>query len=98
MAEPARLPAQERLDAGLRDLREGRATGNALWVAQAETRLRHLGVEIPDTAWLPEERELAFYELLGEETEDPYYRYNSLRAELDSLISALEARRARASA
>ncbi|MCB1036573.1 MAG: hypothetical protein KDD47_22300 [Acidobacteria bacterium] len=94
MAELDRLPAEDRLQEGLRDLAARRTTVSALWLAMAEPRLRAAGVEMPETDGLPEEREIAFYELL-EGCEDPYYRYNSLRAELESLLSALEARKSR---
>ncbi len=95
MAEIARLPAEDRLEEGLLDLRQGRPSVNALWLSAAETRLRSLGIAVPVTDWLPEDREIALYDLLQGESDDPYYRYNSLRGELDSLLCALESRKQR---
>ena len=96
MAETARLPAEDRLEQGLRDLEHKRASASALWLALAERRLRSLGLPIPSTDWLPVDREIALYRLLEGRCDDPYYRYNSLKGELDSLISSIEARKARA--
>ncbi len=42
---------------------------------------------------LPDRPELALYAALGAECDDPYFRYNALRRELDSFLTALEARR-----
>ena len=47
---------------------------------------------MPAPARLPHEPEVALYQALAAESDDPYYRYNALRAELDSFLSALEAR------
>ena len=35
---------------------------------------------------------MALYQALAAESDDPYYCYNALRAELDSFLAALEAR------
>lgn len=86
------LPAAERLRRGLADLRSSRRTCEALWLAAAAGRLRALGLPIPAAERLPPEPELGLYELLRREADDPYYRYNAWRRELDSLIAALEAR------
>ena len=89
------LPGAERLERGVRDLRLGRRSPEALLVASAVTRLRELGVDIPASVTLPGAPELALYAALGEECDDPYFRYNALRRELDSFVAALEARRSR---
>jgi len=86
------LPAADRVDRGLADLRSGRRSEEALWLAAAAGRLRSLGLPVPPAERLPSEPELALYRSLGEHSDDPYYRYNALRAELDSFIAALEGR------
>src|SRR3954447_20510275 len=90
------LPGAERVQHGLADLQHGRRSIEALWLAAAATRLRSLGLPVPAAADLPGEPEIALYEALGAESDDPYYRYNALRAELDSFLAALEARSERA--
>jgi hypothetical protein len=85
------LPGAERVEAGRRDLAAGRWTPDAWLLAVAATRLRELGVELPPVA-PPREPELALYEALRAEEGDAYFRYNALRGELASFISALEAR------
>ncbi len=92
MSSFAGLPGAENVERGVRDLNAGRSTVEALLVAAAVTRLRELGLEISKDVVLPDEPELALYRLLGEE-QDPYYRYNALRRELDSFVSSLEVRR-----
>jgi len=86
------LPGAENVEHGLADLRAGRSSWQALLVATAAGRLRGLGVPVPQGAEQIGEPELALYEALGGECDDPYYRYNAVRRELDSFISALEAR------
>ncbi len=90
------LPAAELIASGLRDLSAGVQTAEACLVACATIRLRDLGLFLPEHLGLPEEPELMLYKTLGQEHEDPYYRYNSLRQELDSFIAALQARLSRA--
>lgn len=89
------LPAAERVERGLADLRDGRFSDEALWLAAASVRLRSLGLPMPAADLLPREPELSLYASLGESSDDPYYRYNAWRAELDSFLSALEGRLAR---
>ncbi len=90
------LPGSDRIERGLRDLRHGRRSTDALLVAVAAQRLRELGLRVPESAVLLGEPDLALYESLrGHASGDPYFRYNALRQELDSFISCLEARRAR---
>ena len=89
------LPGAGRVERGVGDLRRARRSPEALLVASAVTRLRELGVDVPVGASLPTAPELALYEALGGECDDPYFRYNALRRELDSFVAALEARRSR---
>lgn len=92
------LPGAPLVQAGARDRRAGRITIAALVVALAESRLRELGIDVSTTVEWPSEREIALYEALRADANvpDPYYRYNSLRGELDGFLAALEARLARA--
>ena len=91
------LPAGPRAELALSDLSRGRWTLRAYWLAAAASRLRDLGLPIPLGAIPPEEPEMALYAALCDEVgNDAYYRYNSMRQELASFISALEARRRRA--
>lgn len=89
------LPAAARVEHGLRDLARGVRSPEALWLAAASIRLRELGLPIPEPSSLPREPELALYQALQGCCDDPYYRYNAWRAELDSFLSALAARVAR---
>ncbi len=91
------LPGIDRIEKGLRDLDRGHRSTDALLVAVAAQRLRELGLRVPESEALLEEPDLALYEsLTGHASGDPYFRYNALRQELDSFISCLEARWARA--
>lgn len=94
------LPAAERVAEGMRDLAAGRHSIAALWLAAAPERLRDLGLPIPAAERLPGEPELSLYAELEAEpgVDDPYYRYNAMRAELDSFVAALEARLRRTNA
>jgi len=90
------LPGATLVRRGLDDLSRAKLSAEALTLAAASTRLRRLGLALPDEQTLPPDRELALYALLCERgEEDPYLRFNSLRRELDSFIEALEARRRR---
>lgn len=91
------IPGADRIERGLRDLRRGRRSTDALLVAVAAQRLAGLGLRLPENAALPGDPDLALYESLrGHRSGDPYSRYNALRRDLDSFISSLEARLARA--
>ncbi len=91
------LPGKARIEQGLRDLMRGESSTAALLVAVAATRLRDLGLRLPRDVALPDEPDLALYQSLqGHPSGDPYVRYNALRRQLDSFISCLEARQARA--
>lgn len=96
MADLTGLPGADRIERGLRDLKQGRLSTNALLVAIAAGRLRALGLSVGEETAFPGEPDLALYESLrGHPSGDPYFRYNALRRELDSFISCLEARRGR---
>ena len=82
---------------GLGDAARDRWTVDALLIAVAASRLRALGLDVPET--VPAEAELRLYEALQQEgIADPYGRYNSMLRELDSFVEALEGRRRRESA
>ena len=88
------LPGAEWVIRGLDDAHAGRWTPEALTVAIAPTRLRDLGLDLPNE--LPESPEHTLYELLQRNRiDDAYGRYNALRRELDSFVEALESRRLR---
>lgn len=91
------LPGAENVERGVRDLHTGNITAEALLVSMAPTRLRELGIVIDNEVELPQEPEIALYRLLGKKHDDPYYRYNALRRELDSFIAALQSRESRKS-
>jgi hypothetical protein len=88
------LPGERMIRRGLADARAGTWTREALVVSVAPTRLRLLGLELPEA--LPRDPELALYARLQQDGEDdPYARYNALLRELDSFLEALESRRRR---
>lgn len=92
MSDLEDIPGARRVERGVRDLNEGRLTTEALLVAVAANRLRALGFRVGKV--LQPDPDLALYESLRDHpTGDPYYRYNALRRELDSFISAAESRR-----
>ena len=83
------LPAEELIEAGARDLREGRETLAALLVAVGAPRLRRLGVELPTL--LPENPEHRLYALLAQdESDSAHSRYNALIRKLVSYERAAE--------
>ena len=85
------LPGGERIEQGLRDLREARTTPAALLVATARTRLRSFGLDVPKAP--VDDPQLALYVALGESgVEDPYGRYNAWLRELSSFLEAMERR------
>lgn len=91
MPDLTAFPGGRRVESGLRDLKEGRLSTNALLVAVAAGRLRALGLSVPEQIPVTGEVDLALYESLRDHPSgDPYFRYNALRRELDSFISCLE--------
>lgn len=91
------LPGAELVRQGLAEFEAGEIGIHALLLAAATTRLRELGVPVPLSAKQIGEPEISLYDALcrsmTEPGDDPYYRYNSLRRELDSFISTLGHRR-----
>lgn len=94
MTEIEGLPASRRISRGLRDLKEGEITVDALVVAIASRRLTDLGLSIPPRKELPRDPQLALYELLCAHSQDPFFAYRAVLDELDSFVSSLEASRA----
>lgn len=91
------LPGAALVSRGLADAHRGIWSAEALLIAVAATRLKALGLELPEG--LPQDAELALYAQLGRDgVEDPYARYNSLLRELDSFLEAFTARRRRETA
>ena len=83
------LPGAELIDAGLRDLREGRETIPALLVAIGAPRLRRIGLDIPSHNW--EYPEMRLYKLLARSNSDSAHsRYNALIRRLVSYERAAE--------
>ncbi len=96
MADLEGLPGAELVRRGLEDLSRTPLSAEALTLSIASTRLRRLGIELPEEAMFPTDRELALYALLCEDGKnDPYFRFNSMKRALDSFVEALEARRRR---
>ncbi len=97
MSEPdvlTGLPGEPRMRRALADARAGRWTDDALLVAIAPSRLRALGLEVPET--VPDQPELALHARLAASGHaDPFAYYNSLVRELDAFLEALESRRGR---
>ena len=85
----AALPGSDLIEAGVRDLREGRETIEALLVAIGSPRLRRLGLELPEQ--LPNEPEHRLYRLLAaDDSDSAHSRYNALIRKLVSFERAAE--------
>ena len=83
------LPGEDLIEAGVRDLRDGRETVAALLVAIGSPRLRRLGLELPDT--LPANPEHRLYDLLSQTDQDSAHsRYNAFIRRLVSYERAAE--------
>jgi len=83
------LPGADLIEAGLRDLEQGRETVAALLVAIGAPRLRSIGLELPDQ--LPDNPEYRLYHLLAQENSDSAHsRYNALLRQLVSYERAAE--------
>ena len=90
------LPGAELVRRGLEDLSRKTLSAEALTLAIASTRLRGLGIDLPEEGTFPDDRELALYaRLCADGADDPYLRFNAMKRELDSFVEALEARRRR---
>src|SRR6266487_3529934 len=83
------LPGADLIEAGLRDLREGRESVSALLVAIGAPRLRNIGIDVPPKPCeCPEHR---LYNLLAEDDSDSAHsRYNALVRRLVSYEHAAE--------
>jgi hypothetical protein len=85
----AGLPGADLIEAGLRDLRQGRETVEALLVAIGAPRLRSIGIDLPDN--LPGNPEHRLYHLLARDNSDSAHsRYNALVRRLVSYERAAE--------
>jgi len=83
------LPAEDLIESGAQDLREGLDTLAALVVAIGAPRLRRLGVELPPN--LPDFPEHRLYALLAkDEPDSAHSRYNALIRRLVSYERAAE--------
>jgi len=85
----AAFPGGDLIERGLDDLERGRLTTSALLVLVGATRIRRLGLEIPDlrVEW-PEGR--LYLALEREQTEAAHSRYNALIRRLVSFERAGE--------
>ncbi len=89
------LPGEDLIEAGLRDLQNGRETVEALLVAIGSPRLKRLGFELPDH--LPQNPGHRLYDLLAKTDEDSAHsRYNALIRRLVSYERAAEHEKTRA--
>lgn len=83
------LPGEDLIEAGVRDLRDGRETIEALLVAIGSPRLKRLGLELPNT--LPTNPEHRLYDLLSQTDQDSAHsRYNAFIRRLVSYERAAE--------
>jgi hypothetical protein len=81
------LPGADLIDAGIADLRSGRATAAALLVSIGAPRLKRLGLDLPPSFAGPEH---GLYALLAETGVDSAHaRYNALLRRLVSFERAL---------
>jgi hypothetical protein len=88
LARNPALPGSELVDAGLRDLADGRETIPALLVASFSTRLRRLGLPVPHHS-IPRP-ELRLYVRLAQTRPDAHHHYNGLVQRLVSFVQAAE--------
>ena len=83
---PSDLPGSELVEAGLRDLSEGRRSVAALLVSIGAPRLRQLGFEVPAPIEGPEH---PLYDMLAvEDADSAHGRYNALVRRLVSFERA----------
>ena len=82
------LPGGDLVEAGLKDLEQGIESASALLVASFATRLRQVGVAVPEHAIADPEHRL--YEVLAREDQDSAHgRYNALVRRLVSFARTL---------
>lgn len=85
----ASLPGEDLIEAGVRDLHDGRETIEALLVAIGSPRLRRIGIELPSN--LPENPEHRLYDLLAkDDSNSAHSRYNAFIRRLVSYERAAE--------
>jgi hypothetical protein len=82
------LPGAELIRAGLRDMRDGVESIEALLVLVGAPRLRRLGFDVPDTPFYPEDR--LYAKLAAENADSAHGRYNALIRKLVSFERAAE--------
>jgi len=83
------LPGGDLIEKGLTDLRAGRETVEALLVAIGATRLRRIGLQLPNN--LPNNPEHRLYQLLAQDDSDSAHsRYNAFVRRLVSYERAAE--------
>ncbi len=85
------LPGAEIVAPGLVDLRDGKASVEALLVSMARPKLIWLGLDVPEPLLDPEMT--LFHRLMARDPECGYRDYNSLRRRLDRFCRALEHQR-----
>lgn len=89
MNELSSLPGADLLEKGLKDLRAGRESPEALLVAIGEPRLARLGIDLP--AHRLDQPEHRLYLLLAaEDADSAHSRYNALIRRLVSFERAAE--------
>ena len=90
-AVPGDLPGADLVARGIRALRSGETTVEALLVSVGATRLRAAGLDIPPTPPLPHPPEISLYLAIGaDHPGDTHSRYNALIRRLVSFERALE--------
>lgn len=83
------LPGGDLIEKGLKDLRAGRETVEALLVAIGAPRLRSIGLQLPNN--LPNNPEHRLYQLLAQDDSDSAHsRYNAFVRRLVSYERAAE--------
>ena len=82
------LPGAELIRAGLRDIRDGVESIEALLVLVGAPRLRRIGFDVPDTPYFPEDR--LYEKLAAEDSDSAHSRYNALIRQLVSFERAAE--------
>jgi hypothetical protein len=89
------LPGADLVLRGLEDLGRARATAEAALVEVAATRLRELGLPVPEAASDADDAELRLYTRLGARhpERDPYVLYGAWLDQLASFVAALRQRR-----
>ena len=87
MSDLEAFPGGDLVAKGLADLRAGRESVESLLVLQAESRLRELGLDVPDAGVVDPDWKM--YRLIERELGDgAHSRYNALRRQLASFMRA----------